>query len=468
MGKQKYTDDDLLRERWFRGKLGYKLHSGQLLVKEAIRKIPGQLFVGEIARQFGKTFLATTLMIEQAHSAPKQKIKVGTAFQNDLEEILIPSFDAVCEDAPEDLTPQFKTKGSKYVCYNESEIKLIGLDRKPNGLRGQVPDLIVLDEAAFMSRLDYIYRSVIIPATTHRRSCKILVFSTPPESPAHEFVEYVQRAKLIDSHYLATIYDNPMIGERDIQRLMEESGGAESSVWKREYLCEHVVDERLAIIAEWKKEYIQEVSKQDWFPFLHRYVCMDLGVIRHFTAILFGYWDFPNARLVIEDEILVNGPLLTTTVMSDLIKRKEQELWGEMKVYMRYSDNNNPLLVQDLATIHKISFNMTDKGTLEEMVNAVKIMVSRGQIIVHPRCKSLIGCLAYGIWDKKRNTFAESKVFGHFDALAALVYMVRNLNKSTNPIPYDFHVDRGEKILFPVIQDNPNVKALKLGLGLKK
>jgi len=69
------------------------------------------------------------------------------------------------------------------------------------------------------------------------------------------------------------------------------------------------------------------------------------------------------------------------------------------------------------------------------MVNEVRLLVGSGQILVNPRCKMLIGSLKYGIWDNKRKEFAENKVYGHFDHLAWLIYMVRNLNKTTNPIP---------------------------------
>jgi hypothetical protein len=75
------------------------------------------------------------------------------------------------------------------------------------------------------------------------------------------------------------------------------------------------------------------------------------------------------------------------------------------------------------------------------MVNEVRIMVGSGQIIIHPRCKMLIGCLKYGLWDKNRKEFARNKVYGHFDHLAALIYLVRNLAKHSNPVPQEHGFD---------------------------
>ncbi len=47
--------------------------------------------------------------------------------------------------------------------------------------------------------------------------------------------------------------------------------------------------------------------------------------------------------------------------------------------------------------------------------------------------------------DENKKELARSKVYGHFDALMALVYLVRNIDTQTNPIPkyygkrYDVH-----------------------------
>lgn len=485
----KHTRADLIRERWLRGKLDYKLHAGQKKIREAYRSSPHQLFVGECARQFGKTVLEVVEALETAFKKKKAKIKIGTAFQTDLIEFILPAFDYVLSDCPEDLMPIYKGHKSKYIIPStKSEIKLVGLDRKPNGLRGTVIDLIILDEAAFISRLGYLYKSVIIPATTHRPDCLILIFSTPPETPAHEFLDYVEKAEFEGSYIKLTIYDNPMIDEKTIQRLMKESGGPNSTTWRREYLCEHITDANLAIISDWKDEYVQEVPRDAYYPFYHKYVCMDLGVSDH-TAALFGYYDFLQAKYIIEDEFIISGPKMNTNILQAHLKQKELLNWvdgysfrikdeenitdeeikqinhqwhqSKPKVLLRVSDNNNPLLLQDLSHLHRIHFVATDKGRLSEMVNATKILTRDTGIIVHPKCKQTIGSLKYGVWDKNREKFAESKVYGHYDPLAALIYGVRNLNRHTNPIPYDFQVDKMNQILFPINKDQGSIRALK-------
>ncbi len=454
--------------RWLRGRLDYKLHAGQRLIRGKYRGNPTQLFVGECARQFGKSFLLVTEAIEAAIKTPKGRIKYGTAFQTDLLEFILPTFETVLADCPTQLRPVFKVQGSKWIFPNGAEIKLVGLDRKPNGLRGNVIDMIILDEAGFMSRLDYLYKSVIIPATTHRPDCKILVFSTPPSTPAHEFLDYVQKAELEGGYAKFTIYDNPMVGSTDIERLMKESGGVESTTWRREYLCEHITDANLAVVGEWRDEFAKCEVRDPCYSLYHRYVAMDLGV-RDNTACLFGYYDFKQARLVIEDELVMNGSELTTEVISRKIQAKEMEVWPDnRKPYIRVADNNNPLLLQDLSFIHGLHFTATDKGRLDEMVNTVKILVRDGGLTVQPNCKHLLGCLKYGVWDKHRDKFAQSNTYGHFDGLAALIYLVRNLDRVTNPIPQGFMVDTTDNIIFQRDTGSSAVNTLKTAFGLKR
>lgn len=457
---------DIIRERWLRGKLAYKLHAGQLVLRERFRAAKTPLFVGECARQFGKSFEMVVEALELAFSKPKAKIKYGTAFHVHLIEFIMPAFDVVMSDCPEDIRPKFKVNGSKFILpHNKSEIKLVGLDRNPNGLRGNSLDLIILDEAGYINNLDYLYKSVIIPATTHRPDCRVVFISTPPSTPAHAFVDYVEKAEFEGSYCKLTIYDNPMVDDATIQRLMKESGGSTSTTWRREYLCEHVTDSNLAIVMEWDDSFIQERERNEYYQFYHRYTAMDLGV-KDNTAVLFAHYDFLKAALIVEDEYIINGPELTTEILQASIKNKERQLGWNKEPYLRVSDNNNPLLLQDLSYLHGLHFTATDKSALEEMINTLRLMVAKGQIIVHPRCKQLKGCLKYGVWDKNRQKFAQSKVYGHFDALAALVYLVRNLNKYTNPIPPDFQLDANNQILFARHRESQTVQTFKRAFNL--
>lgn len=426
-----------IHEAWHRNDLSYLLHSAQRIIDKAFRSIKGQLFVGNCARQFGKSFWAVTLAIEAAYANPKQQIRYGAAFQTDLVEFIIPAFDKVLEDCPEGIQPTFLRGRNTYVFPNGSRIKLVGVDKNPNGLRGNSLDLVILDECGFIEKLEYIYKSVLIPATTHRPNCKIIMISTPPSTPAHPFVDFVERAIAENCYAEFNIYQNPLIGPDTIQRLIRESGGEASTTWRREYLTEIVTDEDLQIIPEWNDKYVFEVEKDRYYDLYHKYVGMDLGV-KDKTASIFGYYEFLKARLVIEDEREMSGAMMNTELLKGQILAIEGELWGEKPPFRRIADNNNPLLLLDLSSIHNMTFISTGKDQLHAMINELRLFVQAGQLVVHPRCRMLTGCLKFGVWNQKRTEFSRSSTYGHFDHLAALVYLVRNLLRNSNPIPAEF------------------------------
>lgn len=436
---------------WARGDLSWKLHAAQLVLEETFKAAKGQLFVGNCSRQWGKSYWAVKIAVETAIQTPKSQIRYAAAFQSDLVDFIIPAFEKLQEDAPSSV--KGRKVGHYYLFPNGSRIKLVGIDKNPNGLRGNTLDLIIIDECGFVGNLDYIYKSVIIPATLHRPNCKIILISTPPSTPAHPFVDYVQKAELEGAYVKLDIHTNPLIKPDDIERMAQEMGGRGSTTFRRECLCEFVTDSDLAIIPEWDDKYIQGIERDEYFGYYHKYTAMDLGV-KDLTAMLYGYWDFKRAAFIVEDEDEMSGPAMNTLILVGAIRSKEKELWDNVEIiegktkekrdsngnpipFRRISDNNWPLLVQDVSSIHSLTFIETTKDNLEAMINEVRLMVQAGQLIIHPKCKKLIGCLRYGVWDSKKKAFARSTVYGHFDHLAALVYLVRNLSKSTNPIPAD-------------------------------
>lgn len=438
---------------WRLGKLDWKFKPIQNRLYDAYQTCRSFLFVSLVARQTGKSFTWATLALETCIRKPKARVRYGTAFHSDLEEFIRPIFDLICEDAPVDVKPRFHRQGSKYIFPNGSEIKLVGLDINPDGIRGNALDLVIIDEAGFVSRLRYVY-SIIIAMLRHRPHLRVVMSSTPSETPDHEFTEFVQEADAQGALFKATIDDDETCTQETKARIEKECGGLESTTYKREFLCQFVVDSDLAIIPEWNESFVKEAQRDDFFSYYHRYASMDLGVV-DFTAALFGYYDFKRATLVIEDEVSMRGPTMTTDKLASVVKAKERDLWGDAKVYRRIADSDNPLLLNDLGSLHDVHFRATDKDELPAMVNEVRLLTKQGRLQVDPKCRMLIGCLQYGIYNggKFKREFARSKVYGHYDHLAALVYLVRNLDVHTNPVPgnlgqhYSTHHIRQDNIL---------------------
>ena len=453
---------------WNQGILTWKFHKGQELLNNTFNNSVGQVVVFNIARQYGKTFFAVTKAIELAIQK-KSRISYATAFETDLLNFVLPVFETILDDCPISLKPQYIGHKRRFIFNNGSEIRLIGLDRKPNGLRGNTSDLCILDEAGFISRLDYLHTSVLVPLTTHRPEAKILLLSTPPETPSHPFWDFVERAKLEGAYQCFTIDQNPLLTPVNIARIEKEMGGRTTTAFRREYLCERIVEESRAIVPEWDNKFVEEPFIDDFFPYYHRYESMDLGVKRDLTVNLFAHYDFKKATLYIWDELAMNGPDMNTNLLANQIKEREKLLWKKdnseeiHNIFLRISDNNNPLLVNDLIQLHDLPFIATNKESLHEMVNLVKIWVGNGRVKVHPRCKLLIGSLESGIWNEQRTQFDRSKVYGHYDALAALVYLIRNIDDSYNPIPEHFGKNK-----FDYFIDNNKPHISQAGKALQK
>lgn len=417
---------------WQRNEIDWKFHAGQLVIDQAYRNVTAKLFVANCSRRFGKTYWIVTECIRVARSKERARVKIATAFLTDLEEFIIPAFESVLEDCPESIRPKWSESKKKYIFKNKSEIQLIGLDRKPNGGRGNYCDLYVFDEAAYIKNVSYIYSSVVIPMTMYREGARVIMISTPPKSPDHDFKDFCLKAKRENAYVELDIYKNPMATPEIIEEYKKEC--LTETDWEREYLCKFVTDQTLAIVPEFRNYNYLRGPKAEHYAELHKYVSMDLGV-RDLNVTLFGHYDFPRAKLVIEREHVINGPSMTTPILHREISSIEQELWQGKEPYKRVADNNNPLLLLDLGSIHNMFFHSTTKDDLHAMINKVRVWFKDGRIEIDESCKVLIDSLNYGIWNENRREFARSKVLGHFDAIASIMYLIRNIDESTNPIP---------------------------------
>lgn len=423
--------DIAISELWRRNDLSYKFHDGQMVIDLAYRAVTNKLFVANCSRRLGKTYWVVTECIRVAREKKSARVKIATAFLTDLEEFIKPAFDSVLADCPEDSRPIWSQTRKKFIFENKSEIQLIGLDRKPNAGRGNYCDLYVFDEAAFISNVSYIYSSVVVPMTMYREGARVIMISTPPKSPDHDFRDFCQKAKLEKAYVELDIYKNPRATPEIIEEYKAEC--LTITDWEREYLCKFVSDQTLAIVPEFKNYDYSRGPKDEHYKVYHKYVAMDLGV-RDLNVTLFAYYDFLRAKLVIEKEHQISGPEMTTPKLHASIAEIEKDLWQGETPYKRVADNNNPLLLLDLGSIHNMFFHSTSKDDLHAMVNNLRVWFNRKRIEIDPSCELLLMSLESALWNDKRSEFSRSKTLGHYDAVAALMYLVRNIDETTNPI----------------------------------
>lgn len=447
--KNKISKEQAIRALWRKGVVHWKLDSNQMDMHKLATESSHSIVVIGSSRQIGKSFFLCTLAIETCLRTPNVIVKYIAPKVKDVRRIIAPLIRDITSDAPEDIRPSYRTQEHVFRFPNGSEIQLAGTDNgHAESMRGNRSHLCIIDEAGFCDDLNYIVNSILIPTTTTTGG-KIIMASTPPKSPDHDFMLYMRKAEAEGAFIKKTIYDNPRLTQNEINRLADAVGGVDSVDFKREYLVELMTSLDDAVIPEFTKELQAKIIKE-WKrpPYYDTYVSMDIG-FRDLTVLLFGYYDFRAAKLIIEDELVFQGKQMVTDTLAASIKVKEKELFtnelGDFKEpLIRVSDNNNLILLNDLIIKHNIVFVPSLKDNAEAALNNLRMLLKNERIIINPKCRTLISHLEGAIWNKARNSYARSADKGHYDAVDAAKMLCRVLNTSRNPYPAGFDMNINE------------------------
>ena len=412
-------------------------------------------FYVECTRRLGKSTWGLLILTETCIKHPGSKAGFYAPVKEGLKDYIVPIVDKAFSDCPDDLKPTLDSSLTlKFP--NGSTIIFRGSNNQQHRVRrGNDLRIAFIDEARDVDDLDTLVESVVIPSLFTSEG-RLIISSTPADTEDHPLYAIKQAAEKDGWYFKATIYDAGYYDPLDFPAERIELFKNETKdpiAWQREYLAMWVKDPTKTVIPEWDDKYIQKSPRDEYFPFYHKYDALDSGVTDK-TAGLLAYYDFKRAILFVEDEFALEGSEVITKRISDEFKSRESRLEYQtihdrksplyrnlnqnQKVFRRVADNNNLVLINDLNSLYDLDFFGTGKDSLEAMINLCREFVKDGRIIVDSRCTELIGCLRNGIWDKRREKLAKSKIFGHFDALMALVYLVRNVDQHTNPIPEFF------------------------------
>lgn len=429
---------------WRLGTLDWKLYPFQKTMYDAIKAKAAaekmNVFVLLASRRIGKSFLLSILAIEHALLHPNSVIKLCCSSAKQLKEALLPIITEITKDAPKSLKPSFVKATLTFTFeHNNSRIELHGLDEgRADNIRGAKADLVIVDEAGFVDNLAHAVKSVIFPMTLTTGG-QIILSSNAPLSTDHDFAKvFIPEAISSDSFLKRTIYDNDTLSKEAIERVIKEYGGANSTAFRREFMCDLIVEESSAIIPEWAGavDHLVLPDKEIKLPpFYFPIVCLDLGFADN-TGAVFGYYDFVKGKTVIQAELLVNG--LNSKQLTERLKAVERDLWGNNKVPLRFCDGQLYSL-NDISTIHGYPVSPVRKDVLEAQVNSLRLAVQNHGLIISDRCQQLIHQCATGTWNKSKDKFARTGS-NHSDLLISLIYLVRHIVKS-NPYPTNYQYD---------------------------
>lgn len=441
---------------WRASNLSWMLDSNQKVCYNIYKTSKDKINVWNLARGSGKSFLLCVIAIEECLRNPKALVKYVCARQKDATGIIRPLFRDILDNCcPDDLRPEWIKGEGAYRFPNGARLELGGVDSgKSDSLRGGSAVLAIVDEAGDrrLNDLEYIVRSILIPCVTRTKDIngKIILASTPPVSPEHPFVTFLRQAEYKGTLVTRNVYTNPRMTQQMLEDLITNCGGEDSETFRREYLCQVIRGSSNSVIPEFtlsKQERIVKEWKRP--PFFDGYVSMDIG-FNDLTVVLFAYYDFKENKLVFEDEFVINGEKMTTSVLADGIRSKERSLFsdkftGEFREpYKRVSDNNL-IVIQDLYKLHNLIFQPTKKDDKNAAINNFRMLIEEERVVINPRCVTLIRHLGEAHWDNSKKKFAHSKIDGsHYDACDAACYLVRNVDFFRNPYPKNYGMQFGD------------------------
>jgi hypothetical protein len=444
------TREQAIQALWEYGVLDYKLTEPQKIIKSGILDDKSKISVVMCARRLGKSYLALTMAIEACLKTPDTIVKYVFPKQKAAKKNILPIMKTILEDCPKHLRPTFMAADLLYKFPNGSELQMAGSDNgNIENIRGGNSSLNIVDEAGFCDDLTYAVRSVLAPTTklTHGRT---ILVSTPSRYEDHEFVQdWALKYQAEGRIRVFTIFDNPQFTEAIIKDALDDyPDGEKDPGFRREYMCEIVRSADNSILPSFSSDVEKIVVRSDYErpTFYDAYVSMDIGG-SDLTAVVFGYYDYLNATLVVEDE-LVFGKEVNTRAVAEAVREKESSLWKNpidqsiVPPYMRVADNNNLIMLTDLQRDHGITFIPTRKDNREAAINGLDVGLSQHKVVIHPRCTHTLYHMKFARWNKTRKNFLKIKDSpsgqikgGHADALAALIYLHRNIIKSKNPYP---------------------------------
>lgn len=432
---------------WRSGILRWKLHAAQQEMYDAFYASKARRRVWCCARRLGKSYLLCVLAIETALRTPGAEIFYIAPTKTQVKRVIVKLFKTILADCPSDLRPEWNSQDRTWEFQNGSTVAMGAMDAgRSDSLRGSDCHLGIVDEAGFSpsNYVEDMVEGVLRPMTLLTKA-PILIASTPAKTPRHSFELYYNKAQEEGAAIHKTIFDNPLLTPEDIADEMKAYGGPETTHWRRECLGEFIIDEDIVCFPEFTKERQEQLVKSiDRPPYYDAYVALDVG-IRDATAAVFLYYDFRNARIVVEGEGLLHGiKEVRSDLIADMIKAKEKELWGDKKPYFRINDFDigSQLLVNELESHHDLKFTTGEKDGLEAGVNELRLIIKNNLLVISPECTNLIAQLSACVWDTKREQFDRIPGYYHFDLVAALIMAVRNIRRQHNPYPsekYNFN-----------------------------
>lgn len=467
---------------WRAGDLRYALHTGQRAALAAWLTSDARRFVLCTGRRWGKSRLmcviaVTVCVLRALHRAGHElppwvpgwlrsivtrttrpaRVVYAAPTAGMVAEFIEPHMLWLQAHCPPELRPEHDGLHGRWIFPGGDVIVIRGCEdrKKADRLRGAEADLGIVDEGGFIPILDYVAKSVVGPQLWETRG-RMLLPSTPPESPDHPYVGFLAEAEELGASFRARTADAPHITPEMLAEAIKDAGGETSVDWQREGEARIVVDPERTVLPEFTEYEALVVRAVERPRHFLPHVIGDAG-FEDCDVLGFGYYDFKADLDVIEDELVMQHARSDT--LDAAVAAKERELWGTPegpppKVHRRRIDAQ-PKVRADMSREEWQAVDEEDAvrhwqgvtkgggpgmGSMRATANAARVRIARGRVAVHPRCKTIIAHAKHARWNTARDAFVrvtdgQGRPLHHYDGAAALVYFLRDLDRAKNPYP---------------------------------
>ncbi len=460
---------EYLDDLWRRGSLEHLLDETQLEIYRFIRTSRSSTVYVDAARQLGKSFVDVVIALEDCLRNPGKRVNYVAKTFGSLKKMIEQTMGFIVDQAPPECCPVFVVSESRWEFPLDGPAKgafvqLVGADehRGADRCRGGSVVTNIVDEAGFIDCLEYLLNSVIKPMG-RRTGAKTILSTSPAFSPDHYSCEIEDICAANGSLIVKDYWAPGMQSHEEKVRFLESEAKAlnmtvekfkATTTFRREYMCERVLDETLAVVPEFAGVRQSICVERERPPFFDLCVSVDPGM-DDFTGVLFAITDFRRAKLVIEHELLL-AKANTATIAEESFKVMRDHYGvgliikgglttidpaSERKPYWFVVDDPHKRISADLWNYHHLSAGPAMKDDSEAAINVMRVEIGGMNIEINPRCVNLIRQLANAVRTKPGGDMARSKRDGHYDLVAALKYLVRHWDKTHNPYPPGYGFD---------------------------
>jgi len=463
-----------------------------------------RIFMIDAARQTGKTHGSCIILSEDNIRQRGAKRLYGSATAVGLAEFVIPNLEFIYDQFPEDLRPVYsgRHKGQRamYRFPNGSELKLVGIDDDPKGLRGPKLNSWCLGEAAFIAKLKTTVSSVLNPQMQRIPDAYGLFESSAPDEVDHDFdTVFKPICERNKAYVFMTIDDNTALSAEAKEEILEEAREIDANDAEREFYGKRVRSKTLTVFPEFDRD--KHCYSEYTLP-KHGLALMsaDPGQ-KHLFAVSWSVYDYLKSEVVFVDDwsehnastekvaaITAARELdLFGTVPSAKLHRLSEAEWSDLlegdrtehlatQLYelsneryererkaryraedvelstFKWYDNDakcwmyNPQLrvtdinhgfINDMSTMFGFHLAPTTKDDLREvMVQDVRSKLKQIRVKFGPLAAETARHMNACTWNKQRTEWVEHKVYSHFDLAATVMYGLRYWESFYHIDPY--------------------------------